>query len=258
MPSYGDALSLWTLGVETAPSSDYARNNYGAALMDADRFPEAVEQFREGLRLNPDYDKARFNLLNCLEYLGDRTQALRELEILVEQRPTDTALLTRLATMRSREGDLAGAQAAAEKAVALKPDDPTLLQQSRRRARAARCASRRRYALRRRLTELEPQNPVYLASLGRVLAGSGQPAEGRRRLRAFARRRARQRPRAFAARASRSGRSDDGRERRRRPGRHARAVSWTKLSCSVSPRWASRSRSSAGGAAPVRSDGQRM
>ena len=35
LPAYAESLSLWRLGVDAAPSSDYAHNNYGAALMDA-------------------------------------------------------------------------------------------------------------------------------------------------------------------------------------------------------------------------------
>jgi tetratricopeptide (TPR) repeat protein len=176
LPSYGNALALWALGVEAAPSSDYARNNYGAALMDADRFPEAVEQFRAALRLNPAYDKARFNLAGCLEYLGDRPQALRAMESLAERRPRDVAVLSRLALMRSRGGDPAGAEAAWEKAVAVKPDDPALVRNladalERRGAVAA------ALPLRRRLTELQPENAANWAGLGRVLAGTGQPAE---------------------------------------------------------------------------------
>lgn len=176
VPSYADALALWKLGVEDAPSSEYARNNYGAALMDADRFPEAVEQFRAALQLNPDYDKARFNLANCVEYLGDRPQGIHEFEILAERHPKDSAVFTRLATMRQRAGDIAGAQHAWEKAVALKPDDPTLVGKLadllELRGDPASAAP-----LRRHLTELEPENAQQWTSLGRVLLTSGRPAE---------------------------------------------------------------------------------
>lgn len=176
LPSYHDSVSLWALGVEAAPSSDYARNNYGAALMDADRFPEAVAQLREALRLNPEYDKARFNLAGCLDYLGDRAGALREMQVLVERRPRDVGVLSRLAGMQSRAGDFAGAQAAWEKAVAVKPDDPGFVRNladvlERRGSVAA------ALPLRRRLTELQPNDTGHWASLGRVLAGTGQSAE---------------------------------------------------------------------------------
>jgi len=176
LPSYADGLSLWKLGVENAPASDYARNNYGAALMDADRFPEAVEQFRTALQLNPDYDKARFNLANCVEYLGDRPQAIREFEILAERRPRDSAVFTRLGTMRQRAGDLAGAQQAWEKAVALKPDDPAILR-GLADVLELRGDPASAVPLRRHLTELEPQNAPHWTSLGRVLARSGRPAD---------------------------------------------------------------------------------
>jgi protein O-mannosyl-transferase len=176
LPSYGDSVSLWKLGVEAAPSSDYAHNNYGAALMDADHFPEAVAQLREALRLNPAYDKARFNLAGCVEYLGDRPQAIRELEVLLERRPDDLAVLNRLALMRSRGGDLAGAQAAWEHAVTLKPNDPTMVRNLAD-VLDQRGDSATAVPLRRRLTELVPDKPVSWIALGRSLSLAGQGAE---------------------------------------------------------------------------------
>jgi tetratricopeptide (TPR) repeat protein len=176
LPSYADSLALWKLGVEAAPASDYARNNYAAALMDADQFPEAIAQLREALRLNPDYDRARFNLAGCLEYVGDRPQAMRELELLVERRPDDVAVLNRLGLMRSRAGDFGGAQTLFERAVALHPDDRTLVRNladllDRRGAWPAAVVQRRR------LTELEPQHGPNWWGLGRALANAGQTAE---------------------------------------------------------------------------------
>ncbi len=176
LPSYADGLSLWRLAVEAEPSSDYARNNYGAVLMDADKFPEAVAQFREALRLNPSYDKPRFNLAGCLEYLGDRPQALRELEVLIERRPNDTTVLTRLALMRTRGGDVAGAQAAWEQAVAAKPNDPILVRNLadalERRGNVAAALP-----LRRKMIDLEPENGMHWAVLGRNLAAVGNFGE---------------------------------------------------------------------------------
>ncbi len=177
LPLYADGLSLWELGIEAAPESDYARNNYGASLMDADRYPEAVVQFREALRLNPGYAMARFNLAGCLEYLGDPPQAMRELNLLLEQRPDDTGVMNRLALMRNRAGDLVGARALWERALALKPDDPNftrnLADVLERLGLAAEAVP-----LRRRVTELEPAKAAAWVGLGRALTSTGHPVAG--------------------------------------------------------------------------------
>ncbi len=176
LPSYTTSLALWGMGVRNVPASDYSRNNYAAALMDADRYPEAVEQLREGLRLNPDYDRARYNLAGCLEYLGQRDQAIAELEILATRRPKDAAVLGRLGSMRSRAGELDQARQAFARAVELMPDDLGL----RRNlydvlARAGRHTEAAEQA--RRLAELQPNAAESWLRLGSSLRRAGSAAE---------------------------------------------------------------------------------
>ena len=40
---------------------------------------------------------ARYNLARTLDYLGDRAEAMQHYEVLVEQRPEDTAIMNKLA-----------------------------------------------------------------------------------------------------------------------------------------------------------------
>ncbi len=176
VPSYGDSLTLWALSVEAAPASDYSRNNYAAALMDAERYPEAIAQLREALRLNPDYDRARFNLAGCLDYVRQTHEALREWEILAERRPEDAAVQVSLGRIRARLGDDAGAVTAFERAATAKPNDRATLRNLAD-ALDRQGAPERALSWRRRLTELDPENAAAWIGLGRSALAAHQPVD---------------------------------------------------------------------------------
>jgi tetratricopeptide (TPR) repeat protein len=176
LPSYSEALPLWQMAVEAAPESDYARNNYGAALMDAEQWDAAVVQLREAVRLNPAYAMARFNLAETLAYLGNTAEAIQHYSALVEQRPDDTAMMQKLALLKSRTGDLAGARALWERAVAVRPNDANLvrnLADATDRLDSAAAA----LPFRRRVAELEPDKAASWAGVGRALLAAGQPTD---------------------------------------------------------------------------------
>lgn len=176
VPFYADSLSLWALAVEAAPKSDYARNNYAATLMDADRYPEAITQLREALRLNPDYDRARFNLAGCLDYTRQTEEALREWETLAERRPNDPGIQNSLGAIRSRLGDQTGAAAAFERAAVTKPDDRNTIRNLAD-ALDRQGAADRAVPWRRRLTELDPESGAAWIALARSLLAANQGAE---------------------------------------------------------------------------------
>lgn len=176
LPFYADSLSLWALAVEAEPESDYARNNYAATLMDADRYLEAITQLREALRLNPDYDRARFNLAGCLDYTRQTHEALREWEILAERRPNDAGIQNSLGTIRGRLGDQVGAAAAFERAAAARPDDRNTIRNLAD-ALDRHGAVDRAVPWRRRLTELDPQNAAAWIALARSLLTANQGPE---------------------------------------------------------------------------------
>ncbi len=64
IPLYEEALRLGT------PDAHLAHNGLGVALMNQGRVAEAAEEFREALRLKPDYAFARANLERALAALG--------------------------------------------------------------------------------------------------------------------------------------------------------------------------------------------
>jgi tetratricopeptide (TPR) repeat protein len=66
IPLYEEALRLGT------SEAHLAHNGLGVALMGQGRTAEAAQEFREALRLKPDYDYARANLERALAALGAR------------------------------------------------------------------------------------------------------------------------------------------------------------------------------------------
>ncbi|MGO8989658.1 MAG: tetratricopeptide repeat protein [bacterium] len=56
--------------------------NLGLALADLGRYPEAIAEYNESLRIKPDYAEAHYSLGDAYIKMGDRSSALREYEIL--------------------------------------------------------------------------------------------------------------------------------------------------------------------------------
>lgn len=57
-----EAFKLYNQGIEEHPFEPSLRYHYGIALGEASRFDEAAEQYREAIRLNPDFASAHWNL----------------------------------------------------------------------------------------------------------------------------------------------------------------------------------------------------
>ncbi|MCY2931367.1 MAG: tetratricopeptide repeat protein [Planctomycetota bacterium] len=75
---YRTAEAIWRTVVESRPQNARARNNLGNALADTEKFPQAVEQFREAIRLQPDFADAHYDLGNALYKLGRKEGRLEE------------------------------------------------------------------------------------------------------------------------------------------------------------------------------------
>ncbi|MCA9539054.1 MAG: tetratricopeptide repeat protein, partial [Myxococcales bacterium] len=105
------------------PDSATRWTNLGAARSAAGRYAEAAEATREALRRAPGDRTARLNLARYLLHLGDAAGALAEVERLLAHTPDADALALR-GVLRGNAGDLAGARADFEAAVALEPNQP--------------------------------------------------------------------------------------------------------------------------------------
>ena len=78
---YRSDLSIWQDTVAKRPENFRARNNLGNALWTVGRTAEAIEQYREALRINPDDAWAHYNLGCVLEKMGRVGDAVAHYEI---------------------------------------------------------------------------------------------------------------------------------------------------------------------------------
>jgi tetratricopeptide (TPR) repeat protein len=64
------------------PADAAVTNNLGETYLEMGRTGDAVEAFRQAIRLKPDFGRAYFNLGKCLLAMGNRDAALEQYNIL--------------------------------------------------------------------------------------------------------------------------------------------------------------------------------
>ena len=98
-------------------------SDLGNALRQAGRIPEAIEQCRTALRLDPDYAKAHNNLGNALLDAGQVPAAIAQYQAALQQEPDDPTAHYNLGIALFRAERLPEAIAQYETAVRLQPDE---------------------------------------------------------------------------------------------------------------------------------------
>jgi protein O-mannosyl-transferase len=103
---------------------DYAEAHYdlGAALAAKGRTGEAISQFREAIRLKPDYAEAHCNLGTALGKEGQMTEAINQYREAVRLKPDNAEFHYDLGTALGMTGQIGEAIAQFQEALRLKPD----------------------------------------------------------------------------------------------------------------------------------------
>ena len=73
---YGDIEALWRTTLVRNPACWMAYNNLGLVLFQGNRIPEAMDLFKQSLRINPDNSAAYYNLGNTLFQRGRTSEAI--------------------------------------------------------------------------------------------------------------------------------------------------------------------------------------
>jgi Flp pilus assembly protein TadD len=116
-----EAIRELTEATRLAPRMAGAWNNLGLLQAASGRHEEAVRSFQKAIPLGVGNALVRGNLSASLLALGRLDEARREAERARAESPTDASIWIRLAEVRARQGDRAGAESAFMQALELDP-----------------------------------------------------------------------------------------------------------------------------------------
>ncbi len=113
-----EALEAFAAILDQAPDSYRAHEVRGDAFVEAQQQPEAIAQYQEVIRLDPQLPGVHETLSRCMMTAGRFADALTALQAELELSPASSARLqTRIGQTRLAMGDSAGAEQALELAV---------------------------------------------------------------------------------------------------------------------------------------------
>src|SRR5262249_3904365 len=174
------ALATLSRLLERAPDDRDARCERGLVALALARPDLAASDFSRILAAEPDHDSARHRRAQALIRLGRFREALADLDILIPESPADGARYELRSIVREALGDHESARADREKAGALMPRAPMVLNcqaWSLATGPIARRDPERAVMLARRAVALAPGQQLSLNTLGVALYRAGQYAE---------------------------------------------------------------------------------
>ena len=165
-----------TFRVERNPRDAEAWNSLGFTYEALGRTDEAIQSFREAIRIRPDLEEGHFNLGTLLAARGARTEAIGHFESVLRSDPDCVDCRVRLGNVLRDQGKLDQAVAQLERATRLDAEHPwaqySLGISLQLRGQLAEAISQYRKVVR-----LDPENVDARISLGSALTASGQCAQ---------------------------------------------------------------------------------
>src|SRR5579871_2965395 len=90
-----DSEALWRQTLASTEENDVAHNNLANTLQRKGQSEEALEHYREAVRLNPDYAFAHSNLAQLLFAQGKKDEAIAQYQEAVRSDPSSTPIRIR-------------------------------------------------------------------------------------------------------------------------------------------------------------------
>ncbi len=119
---FSQSKTLWAYTVQYNPHSVVAHNNLGDALMHIGRVSEAIEQFKQALKIKPDYATAHINLGNAFVRTGRVSEAVGQFEEAVKIIPDRAEVHNNLGVALMYAGRMSEAIGQLGQALKIKPD----------------------------------------------------------------------------------------------------------------------------------------
>jgi protein O-mannosyl-transferase len=117
-----EAIRQYHEAIRLQPNNAYAHNNLGASLIRKGQIDEAIRQFLEALRLQPDYAIAHYNLGAALDKNGQIDEAIRQYQEAIRLKPDHADARNNLGIALSMKGKTDEAISQFREALRLKPD----------------------------------------------------------------------------------------------------------------------------------------
>jgi protein O-mannosyl-transferase len=119
---WDNSFVLVERALDVTTGNFHAHNYMGTFLEDRGRYDEALEHYREAIRLKPDYAEAHTNLGAGLARKGDDAGAIAEYDEALRLKPGDAAAHVNLGLLLQSQGRLDEAISHYHEALLLKPD----------------------------------------------------------------------------------------------------------------------------------------